>query len=534
MIQWVARGGHLVVAVGSNWQAVRDSPLAAILPVKIAGSGRVTDLRALESFAGATTQITPDNVAAQVVKLEGAEASGAKVLSTTSSSPLVVRGKYGFGRVTVIAFDVDAPPFADWPDRALFWIKALDLGVSGSLTIGATKTGGRLVQSGASDLSTLLRSALDQFPEVRLVPFGWVAFLIFIYILLIGPFDYFFLKKVVKRMEWTWVTFPLIVIVVSLTAAYAAYSIKGTELRVNQIDLVDVDETAKQVRGFSFINIFSPANRDYEIGLRPLAIAPGSPTKAPDGTNVRISWLGSADSGLRGMNGGSRALTFANLGYRYAPDASVERLESLRIPIWSTKSLESRWFGPSSGVVVEADLQQVGPDRLTGTVTNRLDVTLRETILAFGTQVYYNLGEIAPGASVRVELTLNRQLSGYLGELRRTYDSKDDTWNGESRLIHRANLLRAILFHESENFGTDPLSSRPLKELDLTTQLRLDRPMLVAKIDRPVAEWRIAPAASEPKITRTTLIRVILPLDRGGETPALPTSPVSPPSTPSP
>ena len=67
-----------------------------------------------------------------------------------------------------------------------------------------------------------------------------MAFFIFIYILLIGPGDYLFLKKVLKRMELTWVTFPLIVITVSLVAYYAAYAIKGHDLRVNKVDIVDV------------------------------------------------------------------------------------------------------------------------------------------------------------------------------------------------------------------------------------------------------------------------------------------------------
>ena len=87
-----------------------------------------------------------------------------------------------------------------------------------------------------SDLSSQLRVALEQFPGVKLIPFGWVAFFIFLYILLIGPGDYFFLKKVLKRMELTWITFPTIVITVSLVAYYAAYVLKGNDLLVNKVD----------------------------------------------------------------------------------------------------------------------------------------------------------------------------------------------------------------------------------------------------------------------------------------------------------
>ena len=89
---------------------------------------------------------------------------------------------------------------------------------------------------GVTDLSTQLRAALEQFPGVKLIPFGWVAFFIFLYILLIGPGDYFFLKKVLKRMELTWITFPTIVLTVSLIAYYAAYVLKGNDLLVNKVD----------------------------------------------------------------------------------------------------------------------------------------------------------------------------------------------------------------------------------------------------------------------------------------------------------
>ncbi len=65
---------------------------------------------------------------------------------------------------------------------------------------------------GYSDLAGQMRSALDRFTGVRQAPFWLVAGLIVAYILLIGPGDYFFLRKVVRRMEWTWLTFPSIVV----------------------------------------------------------------------------------------------------------------------------------------------------------------------------------------------------------------------------------------------------------------------------------------------------------------------------------
>ena len=127
LVDWVARGGHLVVSVGANWQAVRDSVLAPILPGLPSGQEKVASLEALDQFAGTTKPITPPGTPpVMVTKLEEIEERGGTVLSDVSKMPLVVRGAHGFGRVTLIALDVDQKPFSDWVDRSLFWVRAID------------------------------------------------------------------------------------------------------------------------------------------------------------------------------------------------------------------------------------------------------------------------------------------------------------------------------------------------------------------------------------------------------------------------
>ena len=86
----------------------------------------------------------------------------------------------------------------------------------GGYAIPAAQRQARQVQQPRHDEFTgALQGSLDFFEGVPVVSFGWVALFILIYIILIGPVDYLFLKKVVKRLEWTWVTFPVIVITVS-------------------------------------------------------------------------------------------------------------------------------------------------------------------------------------------------------------------------------------------------------------------------------------------------------------------------------
>src|SRR5213078_1731380 len=117
-----------------------------------------------------------------------------------------------------------------------------------------------------------LVQTLEQFEGVPVISFGWVALFILLYILVVGPLDYFILKKVVKRLELTWVTFPTVVLVVSAAAYFTAYYLKGSELRINKVDVVDVvaeldPETrvarGTQAAGTTWFTLFSPRIQSY-------------------------------------------------------------------------------------------------------------------------------------------------------------------------------------------------------------------------------------------------------------------------------
>lgn len=527
LVEWVKRGGHLVVSVGENWQAVVDGALGPILPAVPNGRERLASLEALDTFADANKPITPPGApAVYVAKLEEIEARGGKVLSVTSGLPLVVRGPCGFGRVTLIGVDTDRAPFAEWPDRALFWVRAVDLKRQHSdqpANVGIQFGGRRLNQTGVADLSTQLRSSLDQFPGVKLIPFGWVAFFIFLYILLIGPGDYFLLRKVFGRMELTWITFPAIVVSVSLAAYCAAYFLKGNDLLINKVDVVDVDQVTGLTRGSTFVNLFSPQNRDYTLGAIPAPLDRDAPAVAepssgetrprpPAKTEVLTSWFSAPDAQFGGM-GSSRPLSFGSGGYGYGPEGSAEFLEGVRVPIWCSRSVSSRWFGPAGPPLVESDLRPVGTDRLAGFVTNRQTVPLQDAVLAFGKQVYL-LDDVPPGATVNVQLKGDRNLSGLLRD--KMAKVLPDARGGylDPAKINRADLLLTILFHESQSFlaSEQTVANDPLGYLDLSGQLALDRPMLVAKINRPGSSLLLGNASGTPKIDQTTLVRIILPL----------------------
>ncbi len=85
------------------------------------------------------------------------------------------------------------------------------------------------------------------------------------------------------------------------------------------------------------------------------------------------SWFSAPENQFGAMGNSGRRFSFAGSGYAYQPTSGVEWLENVRIPIWSTKCISSRWFGPAVPLV-DSDLQPVGTDRLAGIVTNRQSV----------------------------------------------------------------------------------------------------------------------------------------------------------------
>ena len=265
----------------------------------------------------------------------------------------------------------------------------------------------RFSRYGISDLSSQLRAALEQFPGVKLIPFGWVAFFIFLYILLIGPGDYFFLKKVLKRMELTWITFPTIVLTVSLVAYYAAYVLKGNDLLVNKVDLVDIDQEAGIARGNTWMSLFSPQNRDYTIHAIPTPAGPGRfrpPAAASGGEAPRAAGGNRSRDELV-----QRSRRSVRRNGKLEPPVQLQR-QRLRLPTRRGSRIPGKRPHPDlehqvhHRAVVRSrraagrirPRARLGTDRLAGTITNRQSIPLEDAMLAYGKEVYL-LGNLSPG-----------------------------------------------------------------------------------------------------------------------------------------
>ncbi len=278
--RWVELGGRLVIFCGVAAPELigPDGPLAGLIPGKFDTIVPLRESSPLETFSGAAAPINRGRLDVEVPRLVDVEG---RILAHAGNGPedlpLVIRARRGFGEVTFVAVDPDAPPIANWTGRVGLLRQALQWPADRP---DADAGANRYPNQGSEDLINLLRSALDrQFTGVKTAPFALVALLVIGYIALIGPGDYFLVKRMLKRMELTWITFPLIVLSVSAGAYYLAWWMKGDQLRVNQVEVVDVDLGSGQGAAPSGPTSSAPASN--ATTLRSNQPSPANPSPTP-------------------------------------------------------------------------------------------------------------------------------------------------------------------------------------------------------------------------------------------------------------
>ena len=426
LLEWVRRGGRVVVSVGINADIVAQTPaLVDFLPCTFGSPERARRVPQL-GFYWAARETSQTAVQSGSLAIKGGLVTAANLVAKPiqpgrvvipppsrkggDTDTIAVQGSYGLGRVTLIGFDLDRPPLTDLGNRAEFWDWVLrECGASRASygPEGKSRTGYAGLTDEEDEFALALRTHLDTFDGVPVIPFGWVAVFIGLYILLIGPIEYYILKRVLGRLELTWITFPIIVLTISAVAYFSAVALKGRDLRVNKVDVVDVvPQTGERngkpggwVYGTTWFSIFSPRIDGYTIGVTP---AEGW-TTAGDPTPSLVGWVGGPRSGRASL---------LRRRYSYHTDsntgATADGLIDVPVQVWSTKSFTARWSGgiDPTAPVVESHLlhPQADPSRVTGTFVNRMPCDQLNDCVAFYAGQVYPLGTITHGQTVRLVL----------------------------------------------------------------------------------------------------------------------------------
>jgi hypothetical protein len=456
LLEWVRRGGNLVLSVERNHAEVsRLLEKMPLLDVTLKGSLPLPRQGNLQSWL--KVDDTLRKLGKSVDVLPGLQTH---VIIRDSERPLLLQGSCGLGRVMLVGFDLDQSPFSDVTEahRGSFWDKLL----SEILQRQVKNFSGSPIQN-RGDLQTDLQRGLETF-DVPVIHFGWVTLFILVYILIVGPLDYFVLKKVFKRLELTWITFPTLVILISVLAYAIAYKTKGEGLRINKIDLVEYDLFGAQAYGRSWFSIFSPRIQKYTLGQEPAypAWSAAPPADGPPGAETMLATLAIPTDFQRV---GSRSL----FPQPYAYAEKAEGVRGVPIPVWAMRTFTTSWHTPLdpdkhavAANVVRSRLEAHLP---TGTITNNLPVALEGITLFYnghwysfdnqvgGDQDRSRRDSLAPGQEQRIDHLFGADARG-----RPRSDWMIPAGKGQTQADASNRLIRAVLFHpemdnERDNSG---------------------------------------------------------------------------------
>lgn len=517
LAQWVRLGGHLVLCVGRQAAEAlaSGSPLAELAPAKFAEMVPLRRTTALEAYCdeAARLDISGGDFRLDVPRLVDVEGNIELYEgSRPQDLPLVVRAPRGFGEVVLAAFDLDQPPLASWEGRSRMIGRLFDR--PNQLSTDKEEESPRAVATlGYDDLAGQLRSALDRFPGVDAVPFWMVAALVVGYLILIGPLDYWLVKRRLKRMEATWITFPCWVALFCALAYWATYALKGREARVNQVELVDVDLASGLVRGATWMNFFSPHADAYDLSLRLKLPGESVPRYEP---RILMAWLGLPGSGMGGMSARSANASPFDRPYDFTP--SLDALRGVPVQAWSTKSITARWHCHAT-LPIEARLRQADDETLSGTITQHLGIDALDARL-FYDRWAYPIPLLRDGQELVIGEDLQPLMSKTQFTQQRIIGEKDVSTVYEAASVDVPRILEMMMFHEAAGGSryTEGLTNRYQGFCDLSRHLRMGRAVLLLRAAAPCGQIVLSgePTAGTNE-ERWVYYRFVLPVERGAE-----------------
>ena len=522
---WVRQGGNIVFSVGGTDTRLFSgkNSFENFFPGRFQKNVSVRQLRPLEILSeGSDPLIKEDdrgrNLSFEipVFQLDHGRLESS-IRHAGQSVPLLVRAVLGFGQVTLLAVDLEKPEFNTWNGTRNVIRKILSLDQQHTGTTAVT-SGGELAHSGYDDMAGQLRAALDQFggQGVRFIPFELLFLCGVIYLSVITVGDYFLLRKLRGRMELTWISFPLTIILFSAGIYGVARATKGDRELVNQAEVIDVDLLSGQVRASCWLGLFSPQTKRYDLSATCLEHHDAAPHGNDDGRTqanhpftdpMLFSWMGLPGSGLGGMESPLVTPVFES-GYLYGPE--LASLDGVPLSIWSTKCFSIRALGTGLQAV-ESDLTEKGSgdDALVkGAITNRLSHTLRDCVLLHNGWAY-TIGTLVPGKPHAIDQNPSvRTIRNHLARLGPL------ELENETQRFDMQRIFERMLFHQAAGEGNGTaLRNDYLNSLDMSYLLEQKSAILIGLADQQAFNiYDGDQLLSDAQSLRAAVYRVVLPI----------------------
>ena len=403
LLAWLHAGGHLIVGIEQPSDITSSPWLKSLFPCELKESRSVQphpDLQQwLKSATWSTVAIrnpssqptrysqyggssrtrpepppgaTPESPFSQLaddlnfemapLQVAAGQMRDGRVVVSANDIPLIISANRGRGRLTALMFSPEREPARSWKNLPVLWAKLAEVPGSWYASADFAYHGG--------PSSDGIFGAMLETRQVHKLPVQWLLLLLIVYLVVIGPFDQYWLKRIGRPML-TWITFPCYVVAFSLVIYFIGYKLRAGESEWNELHVVDVLAKGEEaeLRGRTYASVYSPVNQRYALD-----------------SQQKYATLRGESFGMWG--GGGQSLEKATIlqeGDSFKADVFV--------PVWASQLLVNDWW-QSAPLPLKVTVSPQG-EGWRVKVENLTDRKLSQAQVAIGDFIM-PLGEVRP------------------------------------------------------------------------------------------------------------------------------------------
>ena len=400
---WVENGGTLVLGMGVNWEKVYNSLPAALRKFSVTGVKSAPPPEKLSDFSGTgfsgglkLDMATGDTGFDYVPEQKEAEAAAGEaelngkgpvmipglhkndVLVGDGNEPVVVKYVHKEGRILFLAFDPGMEPFAGWDGKEAFFKKLLYHSTANN----------RFQERGSGYFFSTYNNQYytegltGQVPEDKKPPFLFMFVTIAVYIAIVGPIMYIFLKKKDRR-DLSWLAIPAAALVCLLLIYVVGFRTRYSTAVLNTASIINLDTANQKTDITTGMGIFNNKRGDLKLTYSKDSNIDFDITR--NANNYRSYPVGKEPEG--------KAVCKLNLTEPF-------EYELYDVAMWEPRNVEARKSVPMDGSLLQS--VHIKDGKFKAVIKNITQYEFNDAFLSVGSN-FIGVGDILPGQEKPVE-----------------------------------------------------------------------------------------------------------------------------------
>lgn len=254
LLDWVQRGGTLIMSGGSSVSTLRGSFVEPFLPVELKGVKKIDTFPTIlqEQFGFQSS----DSNGTLFECIELVPRAGCEILVGTAEQVYVAKRKFGDGQILCFAFDYNAPPFSDQQATEVFWSSLLSKHGKSPRHIAEQYALG--FQHEAEIHKQSLLKMPTQVPLIKLL-----SIVLPVYLLSLGGFWFYFGKSKQKSRTY-WIGGCLFVLV-SVSVIAVTRNVLPNSITADRLSILSVYPKRGRAHLQSYVSLRATARAEMSI-----------------------------------------------------------------------------------------------------------------------------------------------------------------------------------------------------------------------------------------------------------------------------